>query len=209
PGRRLAVRSSRHRVRVSLDRRGIGLRRDVVPAIGAADPAVDRGGGSQTRAGRVNARRGAVARVPYGDIAAGAAGRAGRHGARIRKSDRRVRRDDYVRVEHSRRDPDHLVGDLLADLDTRRRYRGAATGRGVDLHRHRGIDRLGTVRAPRDATPAWQLNMLRVDIAKKLGEFTLEASFSSEGRVTGLFGASGAGKTSLINIIAGLLKPDR
>ena len=51
--------------------------------------------------------------------------------------------------------------------------------------------------------------MLRVDIAKKLGEFTLEASFAGEGRVIGLFGASGAGKTSLINIIAGLLKPDR
>jgi molybdate transport system ATP-binding protein len=51
--------------------------------------------------------------------------------------------------------------------------------------------------------------MLRVDIAKKLGDFALEASFTSEGRVTGLFGASGAGKTSLINIIAGLLKPDR
>jgi molybdate transport system ATP-binding protein len=51
--------------------------------------------------------------------------------------------------------------------------------------------------------------MLRLDIAKTLGEFTLEASFTSEGRVTGLFGASGAGKTSLINIIAGLLRPDR
>src|ERR1700743_1793972 len=51
--------------------------------------------------------------------------------------------------------------------------------------------------------------MLKVDIAKQLGEFTLEASCTSEGRVTGLFGASGAGKTSLINIIAGLLKPDR
>jgi molybdate transport system ATP-binding protein len=51
--------------------------------------------------------------------------------------------------------------------------------------------------------------MLRVDIAKQLGEFALEAAFTSEGRVTGLFGASGAGKTSLINIIAGLLRPDR
>ena len=51
--------------------------------------------------------------------------------------------------------------------------------------------------------------MLRVEAIKKLGEFTLEASFTSEGRVTGLFGASGAGKTSLINMIAGLLRPDR
>jgi molybdate transport system ATP-binding protein len=51
--------------------------------------------------------------------------------------------------------------------------------------------------------------MLRVDISKKLGEFSLEASFTSEGRVTGLFGASGAGKSSLVNMIAGLLRPDR
>ena len=51
--------------------------------------------------------------------------------------------------------------------------------------------------------------MLRVDVTKQLGEFSLEAAFESQGRVTGLFGASGAGKTSLINMIAGLLRPDR
>ena len=51
--------------------------------------------------------------------------------------------------------------------------------------------------------------MLRVDVTKNLGEFAVEVSFASEGRVTGLFGASGAGKTSLVNMIAGLLPPDR
>jgi molybdate transport system ATP-binding protein len=65
------------------------------------------------------------------------------------------------------------------------------------------------VRAARHAAPARELIMLRVDIAKQLGGFSLQATFESEGRVTGLFGASGAGKTSLVNMIAGLLKPDR
>jgi molybdate transport system ATP-binding protein len=51
--------------------------------------------------------------------------------------------------------------------------------------------------------------MLRVDVSKQLGEFAIDTSFASEGRVTGLFGASGAGKTSLVNMIAGLLRPDR
>jgi molybdate transport system ATP-binding protein len=59
------------------------------------------------------------------------------------------------------------------------------------------------------ATSARKLNVLRVNLSKRLGEFVIDASFASEGRVTGLFGASGAGKTSLINMIAGLLRPDR
>src|SRR3954447_2553875 len=63
--------------------------------------------------------------------------------------------------------------------------------------------------AARLAAPARELTMLRVDITKQFGEFSLQASFESQGRVTGLFGASGAGKTSLVNIIAGLLRPDR
>jgi molybdate transport system ATP-binding protein len=63
--------------------------------------------------------------------------------------------------------------------------------------------------AARDKTPARKLTMLRVDVAKQLGEFRIETAFASAGPVTGLFGASGAGKTSLINMIAGLLRPDR
>lgn len=51
--------------------------------------------------------------------------------------------------------------------------------------------------------------MLRVDVMKKLGSTTIEAAFESEGGVTALFGPSGAGKTSLINMIAGLVTPDR
>ena len=51
--------------------------------------------------------------------------------------------------------------------------------------------------------------MLLVDIEKQLGEFRLSVSFTSNGLVTGLFGNSGTGKTSIVNLIAGLLTPDR
>ena len=51
--------------------------------------------------------------------------------------------------------------------------------------------------------------MLRLDIEKQLGEFRLTVSFTSNGLVTGLFGNSGTGKTSVINLIAGLTTPDR
>ena len=51
--------------------------------------------------------------------------------------------------------------------------------------------------------------MLRIDVTKALGATIVEAAFASEGGVTALFGPSGAGKTSLINMIAGLLRPDR
>src|SRR5580704_8227065 len=52
-------------------------------------------------------------------------------------------------------------------------------------------------------------DMLIVEIEKQLGVFTLNTQFTSEGGATVLFGPSGAGKTSVINIIAGLLRPDR
>ena len=53
------------------------------------------------------------------------------------------------------------------------------------------------------------MTMLTVDVEKRLGDFTLEAAFSAEGGATALFGPSGAGKTTLINAVAGLLTPDR
>ena len=52
--------------------------------------------------------------------------------------------------------------------------------------------------------------MLEVNIRKTLGAFRLEASFTAAGQgVTALFGPSGSGKTSVINALAGLLKPDQ
>src|ERR1700733_7671149 len=51
--------------------------------------------------------------------------------------------------------------------------------------------------------------MLSVSVTHRLGGFTLDAAFNSEGGLTALFGRSGAGKTSLVNAIAGLYRPDR
>jgi len=51
--------------------------------------------------------------------------------------------------------------------------------------------------------------MLMVEVEKKLGEFSLNALFAGETGATALFGPSGAGKTTVVNMIAGLLKPDR
>jgi molybdate transport system ATP-binding protein len=50
--------------------------------------------------------------------------------------------------------------------------------------------------------------MLEATVRKHLGSFTLEVDLASPGGITALFGRSGAGKTSVVNIIAGLLKPD-
>ncbi|MGO8780553.1 MAG: molybdenum ABC transporter ATP-binding protein [Rhodomicrobium sp.] len=51
--------------------------------------------------------------------------------------------------------------------------------------------------------------MIEADITHRLGRFTLDAKFAASGRIIALFGHSGSGKTSLINIIAGLIRPDR
>ena len=51
--------------------------------------------------------------------------------------------------------------------------------------------------------------MLSVEIKKTLETLTLDVKFEvSGGTVTALFGKSGAGKTTTVNSIAGLIKPD-
>ena len=52
-------------------------------------------------------------------------------------------------------------------------------------------------------------DMLTVDVEKTFGEFSLHAAFEAAGGCTALFGPSGAGKTSIISMIAGLTRPDR
>jgi molybdate transport system ATP-binding protein len=53
------------------------------------------------------------------------------------------------------------------------------------------------------------MTMLAVEVEKRLGDFFLTARFETAAGVTALFGPSGAGKTTLANIIAGLIAPDR
>jgi molybdate transport system ATP-binding protein len=52
--------------------------------------------------------------------------------------------------------------------------------------------------------------MIEIDVEKRLGDFKLEARFAAPASgITALFGRSGAGKTTIVNMLAGLVRPDR
>lgn len=51
-------------------------------------------------------------------------------------------------------------------------------------------------------------SIVDVDISVSRGDFTLNAKFVSDGGLTALFGRSGAGKTSIVDCLAGLVRPD-
>ena len=48
-----------------------------------------------------------------------------------------------------------------------------------------------------------------IDVSRRLGDRVIAARFTAGPGLTALFGASGAGKTSILNMVAGLLRPDR
>jgi molybdate transport system ATP-binding protein len=51
--------------------------------------------------------------------------------------------------------------------------------------------------------------MIEVSIAKQLGSFSVRATFAApDTGVTALFGRSGSGKTTIVNLIAGIARPD-
>jgi molybdate transport system ATP-binding protein len=51
--------------------------------------------------------------------------------------------------------------------------------------------------------------MIDADISVRRGGFALEAAFVAEDGITALFGRSGSGKTTVLNAVAGLLRPER
>jgi molybdate transport system ATP-binding protein len=53
------------------------------------------------------------------------------------------------------------------------------------------------------------MNQLTISIEKQFDDFLLDAKFAVPAGVTMLFGASGSGKTSVLNAVGGLLKPER
>ena len=50
--------------------------------------------------------------------------------------------------------------------------------------------------------------MIEIFVRRRLGELSIEADLYAEGRLLALCGVSGAGKTSILNMVAGLMRPD-
>src|SRR5438105_9635460 len=116
----------------------------------------------------------------------------------------------YVCVQYPRRDPDDRFGHIHTDPNAGRRCRR--------VEAHPRLDSPVICRAARRRSTGKALGpapfrrlkpMLEVDIEHRLGDFALDIHFQAGRGLTALFGRSGAGKTSVVNAVAGLLRPRR
>src|SRR5215468_4453153 len=147
--------------------------------------------------------------LPQRDAAARTAGPDRRLRALFRQGARRVRRHHHLRLQYPGRDPDDLGRDLHVYANSRRRRRRLALGAGRDRDLSGRARSLRVAGAPGRHAISRRMNMLAVDVQKGLGQFSIAARFKTAAGVTALFGPSGAGKTTLVNMIAGLVTPDR
>jgi molybdate transport system ATP-binding protein len=82
--------------------------------------------------------------------------------------------------------------------------------RGRSLAAHDRASGLGPRRSLARAAPARRRRVMTLSVAvrARLGAFDLDAAFEAPPGVTALFGRSGAGKTSIVKAVAGLIRPD-
>src|SRR5436190_3886471 len=207
----LAVPELRHTARLHKHRCGARHRRYVLSAGGARHPPFARERRSRTGGCRANARRRSVRPVCVHHAAIDRSRHPGRHSHCLRGRPRRIRRGDYIRLQHSGRDPHLAAGAVYGAADTGRRHARREAGHHLAVAGARGSVGLRDAE-PRDRSPPRPgpgALSLHVELRKRRGDFTLESAFSAPTPgVTAIFGRSGCGKSTLISRIAGLLTPD-
>src|SRR5262245_14013807 len=183
---------------------GRRLRLDVLPLAPALDNRGIPGSGLAARARRAHARRQGLACVLDHHAAAGAPRHPVGHRARLRPRARRVRGHHPGRREHPGQDV-HARAHHLPSGPARTGPGRVPTPRDLDAHRlHRAVDE----RAGSPARGATLVNLTLSHLRYSVPGFVLQVNAVLEGQVVALFGPSGAGKTSLLDLIAGLRLPD-